>query len=89
MDFNVVVKLKVMPKDAEVDLEKIKEQLPGIVDKYGKIHKLEVKPIAFGLNSLEVTVLLNDSKGGMDEIEQGISNLDGVGEVSVIDLTRL
>ena len=89
MEFNVVVKLKIMPKDVEVDIEKIKEQLPAIINQYGKIHSLEIKPIAFGLNSLEVTLLLNDSQGGMEKIEEEISNLEEVGEVNVTDISRL
>jgi len=89
MELNVAARLRIMPKSVDVNLDDIKEKLTGIVEKYGKIHSTEVKPIAFGLNSLDIAVLLNDSQGGMEEIETEIRNLPGVGEVNVIDVNRL
>jgi len=89
MELNVAARLRIMPKDVDVNLDDIKEKLTGIVEKYGKIHSTEVKPIAFGLNSLDIAILLNDSQGGMEEIEAEIGNLPGVGEVNVIDVNRL
>lgn len=89
MEVDVVAKLRIMPESVDVNLDGIKEKLNAIVEKYGKIHSTEINPIAFGLNSLDVAILLNDSKGGIDEIETEIRNLPGVGEVSVIDVNRL
>jgi len=89
MELNVAAKLRIMPEDVDVNLDEIKGKLDGIVGKYGKVHSAEIKPVAFGLNSIEATILLNDSEGGMDEIESEINNLPGVGEVSVIDVNRL
>jgi len=89
MELNVVTTLRIMPTDPGIDLESIKEDLEEIVKQFGKIHKTEVKPVAFGLNSLEVVVLLNDSKGGMEEIESRVRGLNGVGSVEVIDISRL
>jgi len=89
MELNVAARLRIMPKDVDVNLDEIKEKLTGIVEKHGKIHSTEINPIAFGLNSLDVAILLNDSEGGMEEIEAEIGNLPGVGEVNVIDVNRL
>ena len=89
MELNVAVRLRIMPENVDVNLDEIKEKLTGIVEKYGKIHSTEINPIAFGLNSLDIAILLNDSKGGMEEIETEIRNLPGVGEVNVIDVNRL
>lgn len=89
MELNVVTTLRIMPTDPGVDLESIKDGLEKIVKQFGRIHKTEVKPIAFGLNALEVVILLNDSKGGMEEIESQVKGLNGVGSVEVIDVSRL
>lgn len=89
MELNVVTTLRIMPTDPGVDLESIKDDLEKIVKKFGEIHKIEVKPVAFGLNSLEVVILLNDSKGGMEEIESWVRELNSVGSVEVIDISRL
>jgi len=89
MELNVAAKLRIMPEDVNVNLDEIKGKLDGIVGKYGNLHSVEIKPIAFGLNSIEATILLNDAEGGMDNVEKEIQNLPGVGEVSVIDVNRL
>jgi elongation factor 1-beta len=88
-ELNVVVQMRVMPKDVNVDLESIKSELSKIIEEYGKIHKSEIKPIAFGLNALDLTLLLNDEKGGIEEIENKIRNVQDVGGVSVTDVSRL
>ena len=86
---NVAVVLRITPRDIDTDLEGIRERLAGIVKGYGKLHKTEIKPIAFGLNSVEATLLLNDSEGGMEEIEEKLKALDEVSQVDVLDVNRL
>ena len=89
MELNVVAKLRILPEDVEVDLKGIEEKLTPLVEAVGKLHTSEVKPIGFGLNMLEITVLMNDSKGGIDDLEGNIKKISGVGEVDVIDVNRL
>lgn len=89
MDLNVAATLRIMPTDVNVDLEEIKGKLSGIIDKFGDLHSTDIKPIAFGLKSLDIVVLLNDGKGGIDEIETGLRQIDGVGDVNVLDVNRL
>jgi elongation factor 1-beta len=88
-DWNVVAKVRVMPDGVETDLNVIKEKVREIVDGVGEVHSSEVKPIAFGLNALEVNILLNDKEGGLEGIQERISKLDGVSEVEVTDLNRI
>ncbi|MFH1835049.1 MAG: elongation factor 1-beta [Methanobacteriota archaeon] len=89
VELNVVAKLKVLPEGVDVDLEAIQEKLGEIVSDYGKIHSLEIKPVAFGLNCIEANLLLSDSEGGLEEIEQKVSDLAGVSDVNVLDVNRL
>lgn len=86
---NVVIILKVMPKSVEIDLDKLaKECKPKIEEFGGFVHKVEKKPIAFGLSSLNITFLMDESKGGPDKIEAEILKLKGVESVEVIDVRR-
>lgn len=87
MELNLAVELRIMPDGVEVDLKEIKNKLESIVKDYGKVYGAEEKPIAFGLKSLDVTVLLNDKKGGADEIQDAISKLPGVSEVDITNMT--
>ncbi|ODS39070.1 MAG: hypothetical protein A7316_05115 [Candidatus Altiarchaeales archaeon WOR_SM1_86-2] len=89
MELNVVAKLRILPADVDVDLRVIEEKLTPLVEAVGKLHTSEVKPIGFGLNMLEITVLMNDSKGGIDDLEDNIKKISGVGEVDVVDVNRL
>ena len=87
MELNLAANLRIMPDGVDADLNEIKEKLGAIVEKYGEVHSAEEKPIAFGLKALEVTVLLNDKKGGTDEIQAEVSKLSGVSEVDVTGMT--
>ena len=88
-DWNVVAKLRVMPKAVETDLEAIKRGIEQLVGEKAKVHSMEVKPIAFGLKALEVNVLLNDKQGGLEELEDRVRKVEGVGEVETTDVNRL
>jgi len=89
MDLNVVARIRITPDSIDSDLNKIKDELARISSDYGKLHSAEIKPIAFGLNSLEAAILLNDSKGGIEEIEEKLKSVEGVSQVDVIDVNRL
>ncbi|PKP52538.1 MAG: elongation factor 1-beta [Candidatus Altiarchaeales archaeon HGW-Altiarchaeales-3] len=89
MELNLAVELRIMPESPEVDLNKIKEELSKIVKEYGKLHSAEEMPIAFGLKSLDVTVLLNDKRGGCDEIQEAGSKIEGVSEIDVVNMTLI
>jgi elongation factor 1-beta len=88
-DWNVVVKLRVMPADIDVDLGRISDTIRKLAGANCMVHSIEKRPIAFGLNALEVNLLFNDKQGGMDEMEAAIKKIEGVGEAEVTDLNRL
>lgn len=89
MKLNVAVTMRITPRDIDVDLNEIEEKLEDIVSKYGKLHQTEKKPIAFGLSAVEALILLDDSKGGSDEIEGELKKLDIVSQVDITDLSLL
>ncbi len=89
MELNVAARIRIMPSGVDTDLEKIKKGLNSIIEKFGKLHKTEIKPIAFGLKSIEASILLNDESGGIEEIESLVKELDGVGGVEVLDVSRV
>jgi len=88
-DWNVVAKLRIMPEGVDTDLEAVKKNIENLVSEKAKIHSMDVKPIAFGLKSLEANLLFNDKQGGFEDIEEKIKKIKGVREVETIDLNRL
>lgn len=89
MELNVAAKLRIMPKDVDVNLKNIEKEIASIANEIGKLHGSEIKPIAFGLNALEIAVLMNDARGGIDELEDKIRTMGGVSGVEVLEVTRL
>jgi|Deesub1362B_J571_1020462.scaffolds.fasta_scaffold00237_25 elongation factor 1-beta len=78
----VIMKLKVMPSDVEVDLEKIREK---IVENPGKVEVKDfgIQPIAFGLKALIVVAVMPDEEGINDQFIEKIQGIDGVESVEV------
>lgn len=88
-EWNVVVKMKIMPESIDTDFEGIKEKIKKLHGDIVNVHSMELKPIAFGLKALEVNLLFYDKQGGMDDIQEKIQAIEGVSDAEVIDLNRL
>ena len=86
----VVVTLKIMPENPEVDLAAIeKEAKAKIIDfSRNKEMKIEQEPIAFGLKALKITFVMDESKGSTETLEQDIKTISGVNSVEVVDVRR-
>ncbi len=86
--YNTVAILRIMPKGIDVDLKKIEEGVKEILSKCetSKFHSSEIKPIAFGLKALEVTLLITEEKSELESIEDKILKLDGVENVTEMDI---
>ncbi|MFC2143575.1 elongation factor 1-beta [Candidatus Aenigmatarchaeota archaeon] len=80
----VAVTFKIMPEGPETDMEKIKNQIKETFSEI--VQSIEEKPIGFGLNSIEALFVLPD-KGGTDEIEDKLKNIQGVANVETGDIT--
>jgi len=84
---NLLVRVKIMPKEAEIKPQQILEDLKNST-------KLEVRssreePIAFGLVALIADVITDDVAGAMDEVEESIRSSSLVGEFEVIGTSRI
>lgn len=82
---DVVVLFKVMPDDADTDLDALQDQIRESVDVDG----MEEEEVAFGLKAIKVSTILEDKEGGPDDVEQVLAGLDGVRSVEIEDMNRL
>ncbi len=85
----VVATIKLMPESPDVDLEKIKEDIIKSIPEGAEFHKIEEEPIAFGLVALKVMVVVGDSEGGTEKVEENLSKVENVSSVEVEDVRRL
>jgi len=81
---DVIVTFKVMPTGVDVDLDRLEVEIKEAV----KADRIKREPIAFGLVALHVTKIIPDAGGVLDEIEQKLKKIEGVGEIEVVELTR-
>jgi len=87
---NVVVTVKIMPEDVEVDLKSVEKEAEKAIHKYvgkGEIRN-SLEPVAFGLNALKMIFVMDEGKGNLDPLEDILRNLDGVQSVEVVDVRR-
>lgn len=85
----VVATIKLMPESPEVDLEKVKEDIIQSIPDGAEFHKIEEEPIAFGLVALKVMVVVGDSEGGTEKVEENLSKVKNISSVEVEDVRRL
>ena len=87
---DVIITLKIMPESPEIDLDKIEEESKKKIEEFageGET-KSEKVPLAFGLNSLNIIFVMDESKGSPDPVEESIKAIEGVQSVEVIDVRR-
>jgi len=85
----LIVTVKIMPSDINVNLNDVYEQLKSTLPKEYSVLNYEIVPIAFGLKSLLVNISMPEEKeGGTSELEDIISNMDNVQSVEVLRVSR-
>jgi len=65
---------KVMPEDAETDLETIKDQLRELLD----VNDMGEEDVAFGLKAVKVSCVTTDEEGGTDAVEEKLEQLENI-----------
>lgn len=89
---DLIVVFKIMPDDEDVDTKKLGEEALATVKRIqpdAKVQNIEFKPVAFGLKSVNVTILMSDAAGGPDALEEAFNGLSGVGSASVAEMGRI
>ena len=85
---NMYLTLRVMPENAEVNLDALTEKInTAVISCEGKIVKTEQEPVAFGLKALKMIIVCDESKSS-DEFENVIKELEEVANADVIDTRR-
>lgn len=84
-----LIKLKIMPKSPDTNLEQIEQKGKQEIEKQGaEITKFEQEPIAFGLKALIAYIRLDESKQDTDFLENTFTNMEQVTSAEIIDYRR-
>jgi translation elongation factor aEF-1 beta len=86
----VIGLIRVMPGEVIEDnrLQKIIEKIKELVKPPARLGNIEIKPVAFGLKGLNVTVAVPDDAGGIDPIAEKIAEIEDVDSAEVTDVGR-
>ena len=86
----VIGLIRVMPGEVLEDsqLEKMIEDIKAVIKPPTKIGSIQIKPIAFGLKGLNVTVIVPDDAGGVDPVAEEILKVENVDSAEVTDVGR-
>jgi elongation factor 1-beta len=79
-----------MPQSPSIDLSKIEAEAKNEIIAFcnSKEFKTQIEPIAFGLKALNILFVMDENKGSTEELENKISQIDGVESVEVTDVRR-
>lgn len=84
----LVVRIRILPAEAESNLEEVVEQIEKSVPEGMELKSSSMEPIAFGLKAIIGDFLLDDAEGQMDKLEESIKQVNGVGEIEVMNISR-
>lgn len=86
---DIVVTLRIMPKEKDTDLDKIKDKAIKLIKEFGgelgKEHKVE---IAYGLKALDLIFIMDEGLGSTEELEEKIRKIKDVNSAEVTDVRR-
>ena len=85
----VGLQYRVLPEGLDVDLTKMAEDIKKALPEGAKLRAAEQRPVAFGLKALHVLIVMDDKKGGADQVENAISGVAGVQSVEIVEMGLL
>jgi elongation factor 1-beta len=85
----IVIAYKILPSESTVDLEALKEKIKKQLADIASIQRFAEEPIAFGLSALKVNMILPERDGILDETEKRITDIEEVGQIHTLGVTRL
>ena len=85
----VGLQYRVLPEGLEVDLKKLEDDIKKALPAGATLRAAEQRPLAFGLKALHVLVVMDDKKGGAEQVETAISGVTGVQSVEIVEMGLL
>ena len=85
----VGLQYRVLPEGLEVDLKKLEDEIKKALPAGATLRAAEQRPLAFGLKALHILVVMDDKKGGTDQVETAISGVAGVQSVEIVEMGLL
>ena len=85
----IIIAYKIFPSEAGIDLELLKEKIKKKLADIAAIQQFAEEPIAFGLCALKVNMVLPEKEGILDKTEKLLTDIEEVGQIQTLGMTRL
>ncbi len=86
----VLVIVKVLPTDIEINLEDLKKKIEEKLPEGYEVKGYDIEPIAFGLKALRLYIFMPENvEGGTEPLENMIQEVEGVSQVEVETVHRI
>jgi translation elongation factor aEF-1 beta len=87
-----IITLRIMPEDPDQDLKFIeaeaKKKISAFIGHGEERMKVEITPIAFGLQAVDIMFPSDEKLGGTEALEQEIATIKGVANCETHDVRR-
>ena len=81
----VAVLFRVMPQGVETDLNEVAKGVRAALPSGVTVRGMQAKDIAFGLRSLLIAVVMNDTGGILESTERALAQVPHVESVEVLE----
>ncbi len=86
----VAITYRLMPDGPDVDIESIVETIRTGGPEWARVNDVQIKPIAFGLKSIEALIVMGDKSGNNpDDVEKFLAGIPGIQNVETVNMTLL
>lgn len=86
----IILMVKIFPKEADTDLELLKQKVTNSLPASASVHAFSEEPIAFGLKALIATIVLpEEGFGDLEAVEESIRKIDYVSEIETVMVRRV
>ena len=86
---DVAIKYRLLPESPDADMEDLKQKIEAALPEGARIANLSIKPFAFGLNAIEVVVVVGDEAGISDRTEESLSSISGIQSIETLEMSLL
>ena len=84
-----VIRVKVLPSDASVDIEKVVDSVKKNLGSEAQLRGKSVEPIAFGISAVVLDIVAPEKEGSIDTVERLVSSAPLVGQYEMMGVSRM